>query len=120
VPKGRVITQAPAANTSVDKGSRVTIVVSKGPEKVDVPNTVTETKNQARSDLRAAGFKVRVMTQESATQPPGTVLSQTPPGGGKAVKGSTVTIFVATAPAGPGGTGPGSTTTTPSPPPTTP
>jgi serine/threonine-protein kinase len=114
--KGRVITQAPPSGSSVDKGSRVTITVSKGPEKVDVPDTVGETKDEARSDLRAAGFKVRVVQQESADQPEGTVIRQTPAGAGKAVKGSSVTIYVAIPPAGSGGTGPGSTTTTPSPP----
>jgi serine/threonine-protein kinase len=117
VPKGQVISQAPPATTSVDKGSRVTITVSKGPEKVDLPDTVGETKDQARADLRAAGFKVRAVQQESPDQPRGTVLRQSPAGGGQAVKGSTVTIYVAIPPAGSGGTGPGSTTTTPTPPP---
>jgi beta-lactam-binding protein with PASTA domain len=115
-PKGQVTAQAPPSNSSVDKGSHVTITVSKGPEKVDVPQVVGQSKDDARATLRDAGFKVKVVEQESATQPEGTVLRQSPPSGGKAVKGSSVTIFVAIPPAGSGGTGPGNTTTTPAPP----
>jgi serine/threonine-protein kinase len=114
-PKGKVISQSPGAGATVDKGSRVTITVSKGPEKVAVPDVVNQSKADARATLRDAGFKVKVVEQESATATEGTVLRQTPAFGDKAVKGSTVTIYVAKAPAGPGGTGPGSTTTTPAP-----
>jgi serine/threonine-protein kinase len=118
VTKGKVISQSPTAGTTVDKGARVTIVVSKGPQMVAVPDEVTKTKADAVTDLRAAGFKVKVVEQES-TLTAGTVISQSPTAGTKAVKGSSVTIVVAKAPAGTGGAGPGSTTTTPAPPPGT-
>jgi serine/threonine-protein kinase len=85
---------------------------------VAVPDEVTKTKADAVTDLRAAGFKVKVVEQES-TLTAGTVISQNPTAGTKAVKGSSVTIVVAKAPAGTGGAGPGSTTTTPAPPPGT-
>jgi serine/threonine-protein kinase len=118
-PKGKVISQSPGGGATVDKGSRVTITVSKGPAKVAVPDVVGQSKADARTTLRDAGFKVKVVEQESATATEGTVLRQSPPFGDNAVKGSTVTIYVAKAPTGPGGTGPGSTTTTPTPPPGT-
>jgi serine/threonine-protein kinase len=111
-PKGRVTAQDPGGNTSADKGSLVTITVSKGPEKVAVPDEFNQTRAAATADLKSLGFKVKVVDQES-TQPKGTVVRQNPTAGTKAVKGSTVTIFVAIPPAGTGGTGPGSTTTTP-------
>jgi eukaryotic-like serine/threonine-protein kinase len=104
-PKDRVISQSPGAGATVNKGSRVTITVSKGPEKINVPNVVDQLKGDAQATLRNAGFKVKVVTQETAAKPPDTVLRQSPPGDSKAVKGTTVTIFVAKAPAGP--TGPG-------------
>ena len=116
-PKGQVIAQSPPGNTTVVKGSRVTITVSKGPEKVDVPNVVGQSKADARATLQDAGFKVKAVEQETADQPEGTVLRQSP-STGKQDKGSTVTIFVAVAPPGTGGAGPGSTTTTPTPTPT--
>jgi eukaryotic-like serine/threonine-protein kinase len=114
-PKDEVVSQTPGGGATVDKGSRVTITVSKGPEKVEVPNVVGQDKADARATLSDAGFKVKVVEQESADQPEGTVLRQSP-SSGKQDKGSTVTIFVATAPAGTGqGPGGGDTTTTPAP-----
>jgi serine/threonine-protein kinase len=117
-PKDRVISQSPSPGTTADKGSRVTLLVSKGPQKVLVPGVVGQAQADATATLRGVGFKVTVVKQESATATPGNVVRQSPPGDSKAVKGSVVTIYVAKAPPnnGPGGTGPGTTTT---PPPTT-
>src|SRR4051812_15211477 len=111
--KDRVISQNPTAGTTVDKGSRVTLLVSKGPEKVTVPSVVGQAEPDAKATLRGVGFKVTVVKQESTTATPGNVTRQSPPGDSKAIKGSTVTIYVAKAPPnnnGPGGTGPGGTT----------
>jgi serine/threonine-protein kinase len=107
-PKGQVTAQDPAAGSTVDKGSRVTLTVSKGPEKVEVPNVVTQDKADARATLRDAGFSVEVVERES-DQAENTVIRQSPPGGSKAVKGTRVTIYVAVPPPddGTGGTGPG-------------
>jgi eukaryotic-like serine/threonine-protein kinase len=105
-PKGQVTAQTPTAGTSVDKGSRVTLTVSKGPEKVDVPSVVGQDKADARATLRDAGFSVNVVEQES-NEAKGTVIRVSPPGGTSAVKGSTVTIYVAIPKPGTGGTGPG-------------
>jgi serine/threonine-protein kinase len=113
-----VTAQSPGGGTTVDKGSRVTLTVSKGPEKVVVPDVVGQSRADARATLTDAGFKVKVVEEESADQPEDTVLRQSPASGGKADKGSAVTIFVAVAPPGTGA-GPGSTTTTPSPAPGT-
>jgi beta-lactam-binding protein with PASTA domain len=117
-PKGTVIAQSPGGGATVDKGSRVTITVSKGPEQVQVPDVVGQSKADARATLQDAGFKVKVVEQQTADQPEGMVLRQSP-STGKQDKGSTVTIFVSVAPPGTGGAGPGSTTTTPAPTPGT-
>src|SRR4051794_7983172 len=114
-PKDEVVSQSPGGGATVDKGSRVTITVSKGPEKVEVPNVVGQDKADARATLTDAGFKVKVVEQESAGQPEGTVLRQSPPSGSKEDKGSSVTIYVATAPPSSSGPGNGDTTTTPAP-----
>jgi eukaryotic-like serine/threonine-protein kinase len=105
-PKGKVVSQDPVGGATANKGTRVTITVSKGPEKVVVPDVVTQTKADARAALRDAGFKVKVVKQESEL-PEGTVVRQSPPANTKAVKGSVVTIYVAIPPSGTGGTGPG-------------
>jgi serine/threonine-protein kinase len=105
-PKGQVTAQDPGAGAEVDKGSRVTLTVSKGPEKAEVPNVVGQDKADARATLRDAGFGVNVVDQES-DEPEGTVIRVSPPEGTKAVKGSAVTIYVAIPKPGTGGTGPG-------------
>jgi serine/threonine-protein kinase len=105
-PKGQVTAQTPAAGASVDQGSRVTLTVSKGPEKADVPDVVGQDKATARATLRDAGFRVNVVEQES-DEAKGTVIRVSPPGGTSAVKGSAVTIYVAIPKPGTGGTGPG-------------
>jgi serine/threonine-protein kinase len=97
VPHDHVIETRPPDGTQLDKGTSVTLVVSKGPEQVAVPDETGKTLADARSELESLGFTVAVKRQESATQSPGTVLSQDPPSGQRA-KGSTVTLTVAKAP----------------------
>ena len=49
VPKGQVISANPAAGASVPKGSHVQLLVSSGPEQVQVPNVVGQDKAHART-----------------------------------------------------------------------
>jgi serine/threonine-protein kinase len=95
VPEGEVISQDPAAGTEVDKGTRVTIVVSTGPEQVDVPDVVGLPLAEARRALRDAGLKVeeRTTTVTDESQD-GVVLDQSPDSGGEVDEGSTVVLFV--------------------------
>ncbi len=111
-PKDQVISQNPSAGTTVDKGSRVTLLVSKGPQKVVVPDVLRALVADARTTLRQAGFHVTTTSQQS-NDPKGTVLRQSPAGGTRAAKGSLVTLTVSTGPpnSGSGGTGPGGSTT---------
>jgi eukaryotic-like serine/threonine-protein kinase len=94
-PEGTVVATDPPANTSVPKGSTVTVSVSKGPTETDVPDVTSQDRDTAVSTLKASGFKVKVVTQdtEDPTQD-GIVLSQDPEGGSKAPPGSTVTVTV--------------------------
>jgi beta-lactam-binding protein with PASTA domain len=102
-PKNEVVSQSPTAGTQVDKGSQVTITVSKGQEKVEVPDVVGMDVKAARAALRGAGFKVTTV-KEPTTGGDNTVTAQTPSGGSKADKGSEVTITVASPDNGGGGT----------------
>ncbi|HEX5522483.1 MAG TPA: Stk1 family PASTA domain-containing Ser/Thr kinase [Pedococcus sp.] len=91
VPKGSVISQSPATGT-LFRGEQVTLVVSKGPEMVSVPNVQGRQLRQARKVLEDAGFQVRVENFMGGLF--GTVRSQSPAGDAKAPKGSTVTLVV--------------------------
>jgi len=91
VPKGSVIRQDPASGT-LFRGGKVTLVVSKGPEMVKVPDVERKQEDEARAILERAGFKVEV--QRFLGGAFGTVRLQDPEGGSMAPKGSTVTLTV--------------------------
>jgi len=94
-PQNQVIHQNPAPGTSATKGSSVALQVSNGPPQVTIPSVVGESAQQAVIDLENAGFQV---SQQFATvtdsSEDGSVLSQSPDGGSRATKGSTVTITI--------------------------
>jgi serine/threonine-protein kinase len=93
-PKGRVLSQAPVAGTRVTRGSRVTITVSRGIQKVDVPDVVGRSQDEASGILQGAGFTVRSMQVAAPAAQEGKVVRQKPGGGSQEDKGSTVTIYV--------------------------
>jgi beta-lactam-binding protein with PASTA domain/predicted Ser/Thr protein kinase len=95
----RVIATSPAEGTTVRKGSLVTLMVSRGKEKVTVPGVVGRARADAEQALQSAGLKVSVTEEESADSRPGTVLRQEPPAGTSVPKGGTVGLIVAKAPA---------------------
>jgi serine/threonine-protein kinase len=91
IPKGSVVRQDPAGGT-LFRGGKVTVVVSKGPEMVRVPDVERKQEDEARAILERAGFKVTV--QRFLGGAFGTVRLQDPGGGSLAPKGSTVTLTV--------------------------
>ena len=95
-PKGVVTRQSPGRGKSIPRGSEVTLWVSTGkPERV-VPSVLNESEQQAITDLRNAGFKVRVTTATPTSNYAlsGFVASQSPTSGVKRKDGTLVTISV--------------------------
>lgn len=98
-PKGIVIDQDPGAGDKADKGSKVDLVVSSGPEPVAVPDVVNVQRAKAINTLEDAGFKVREGQREtSADVKPGFVIRQSPAAGDEVAPGSTITIVVSSGP----------------------
>jgi serine/threonine-protein kinase len=91
VPKGSVITQSPRDGT-LFRGDTVTLVVSKGPVLVAVPNVVGQQLEQARQTLEGAGFTVTVRRALGGFF--GTVRLQDPAAGTEVPKGSTITVTI--------------------------
>ncbi len=92
-PKDIVVAQDPSS--SAPPGSTITLSVSKGPKESTVPDVTSQDEQSARDTLQSAGFKVAVQRQDVGDPGlDGIVLSQSPTGGTKAPKGSTVTITV--------------------------
>jgi len=94
-PEGEVIAQNPAAGTELDRGSRVTITVSKGIEKVSVPDVEGLPRRDASAQLRAAGL-VPVVREQDVTDPAedGVVISERPGASTELEKGKQVVIVV--------------------------
>jgi beta-lactam-binding protein with PASTA domain len=92
-PKGLVLRQVPTAGTEVPKDSPVVLIVSAGPQLVDVPDAVGLSAEEATTRLTEAGFRTRVR-QVSASEPAGTVVGQKPGGGSRAPRGQVVQISV--------------------------
>ncbi|MDP9070720.1 MAG: Stk1 family PASTA domain-containing Ser/Thr kinase [Actinomycetota bacterium] len=89
----RVFDQRPPADTEVDKGSTVTILVSQGLTEVEVPSVVGQDVETASRILERAGFTVQTSSRED-NRPAGRVLDQDPGGGQDAPKGSSVRLVV--------------------------
>lgn len=95
-PEGTILEQDPVANTVVDIGTLISVTVSNG--KIPVPDVVGKNETQAKNALVNAGFLVDIVKQADGSVPVGTVLSQSPDAKELALKGSIVTLTVASAP----------------------
>ncbi len=91
---GIVMDQDPGKDEKVDSGSTVKLVVSSGPEIVEVPNVVLLTQTEATARLDEAGLTVKVTPREVAGAEPGYVVEQNPAPGTEVSPGDQVEIFV--------------------------
>jgi eukaryotic-like serine/threonine-protein kinase len=94
-PKDEVISQSPTAGTRIERGERVTITISRGKAKVDVPDVEGLSAADAARVLRTAGLHPARRTRSVDNQDDdGVVIEQRPTGGSQADKGSSVVIVV--------------------------
>lgn len=91
VPKGEVISQSPDSGTAFQNDT-IQLVVSKGPPLVEVPDVMGMKRGDATQTLTKAGFQVKVKSIFGGYL--GRVRFQSPSGGSKAPKGSTITITI--------------------------
>lgn len=99
VEAGNVITLEPGEGSTVDQGSTVTVVVSKGSKsakEVSVPSVAGLSEADATDILEGKGLKVTTTTASSNKVDIGEVISQSPEAGTKAAPGSTVTLVINT------------------------
>jgi serine/threonine-protein kinase len=90
-----VIETRPSAGTEMQRGATVTVIVSKGPEDVAVPDVVGLDEESARLEIEGAGLTVSV--SDDPTEDPnedGLVVAQDPDGGTRVEEGSTIVLFV--------------------------
>ncbi len=94
-PEDEVLAQSPTGGSSVAKGTRVTITVSRGKAKVTIPDVVGLSASDAAGQLKAAKLKA-VKRQRTVTDQgeDGQVVDQRPGAGVQAEEGDTVVIVV--------------------------
>ena len=95
VEAGYVIEQSVKENEEIDAGESITIKVSKGTEKVTVPDLTGKTESEAKTAIKDAGLKLKtVVTTEDKTKEDGVVVKQSLEAGTDVEKNATITITV--------------------------
>lgn len=97
-PEGTVLEQDPPGGRQTTRGTPISLVVSAGPEKVEVPDVVGTSREQAARLLAAAGLALGNVREEASARAAGTVIAQSPGAGTEAKKGSRVDIVVSSGP----------------------
>lgn len=98
VDKGQIISSDPAAGTELKRDAEVSVVVSKGPQPIDVPSVTGKPLSSATTSLKDAGLKVsRADDAYSTSVPKGSVISQSP-AEGTLSRGEAVTLTVSKGP----------------------
>lgn len=97
VASGNVINQSIAGGNSVEEGVTIDLVVSKGPEKVTMPNLWGNPKDRAIEKLHALGLSVEVY-EEYSDEAEGRVFKTSPAADEKLAPGSMVQIYLSKGP----------------------
>ncbi len=102
VDNGLVCKQNPKANTRIEEGAEVDIVISKGAnttaEETVMPRVIFLNQEEAVRRLQELGLKVKIEEKEDQWVEKGYVIDQDPTEGATLRKGSLVTLKVSTGP----------------------
>ena len=93
VVEGNVIRSDPGAGVSIERGSRVTLVISTGAKQVAIAGVVGFEQDAAVARLRDQGLSV-IVHERASSEPEGTVVGQTPAAGQQVDEGSSITLLV--------------------------
>ena len=92
--EGMVMTQEPKGGAHASPGDTVTIVISKGPESVSMPELVGVSQEEAVNNLSKAGVSWLVSEAYSDEVAAGTVISQIPEAGIEVAPGENVHLVI--------------------------
>lgn len=94
VPADTVISTVPEADRSIKRGEKVLIMVSKGPEYIQVPEVTGASLSDAQKTLKDANLDVSVSEEYSDSIESRHVISQNPGGGNSVAPGSKVHLVI--------------------------
>ena len=96
VPLDRVASQTPSAGSKVEPGSQVQIIISDGPGKTSIPNSlIGKTLDEAKPILDGAGLVLAKTNAVESSEPPGTIVAVIPTPGTSVPAGSGVVLNIA-------------------------
>jgi eukaryotic-like serine/threonine-protein kinase len=98
-PADTVIGQDPPPGAFVSDGGSVTLVVSRGPPPVAIPNVSGQSPADAQAALEAQGFVVQVVRRYDETVPVDAVIGTDPAVGTEQPRDSTLELLVSDGPA---------------------
>jgi serine/threonine protein kinase/beta-lactam-binding protein with PASTA domain len=100
VATGDVISTDPTPGTRLQKGKTITLVLSRGKNRVDVPSVIKQPVSDAQATLQAHGLKFapNPLDKSSITVPKGDVISTSPAAGEPVKPGTIVTLTVSSGP----------------------
>ncbi len=95
IPANEVMSQSPAAGSSLAPDSTVTVRVSSGPAQFAVPDVGGQTIDAAVAALQAGGFRTNIEYVDDAGSSSGTILKQNPDAGTQVRRDAMITLSVA-------------------------
>lgn len=95
VPKGHVLMQDPPPGVYVKRNTEVTLTLSRGPRRIEVPDLSGQALQAAQVSLAGAGLVVgRTFDVYGATGDSGVVVDQQPPPGARVARDALVDLFL--------------------------
>jgi len=96
VEKGRVIRQEPQAGDVIQKGDTISLVVSRGPQMMEMPNVIGQTQENAVQELATKGLNATCFTVvNDGSEAAGCVVSASEDAGSMVEVGTTVVLYIA-------------------------
>ena len=99
VPAGQIMTQEPEADTVLKAGETIRLVVSKGPQKVEMPTIIGFSQDAAVQTLQSRGLIASCfMVVNDGSYAAGCVVSASEPAGAQVDVGTVITVYIAADP----------------------
>jgi eukaryotic-like serine/threonine-protein kinase len=98
VPRGRIVSQTPAAGSRVRRGWRLLVAESLGPQRAAIPDLIGQSEHAADINITRHGMQVgAIATTHLAGAAPETVVAQSPPPNAKDAASPKISLLLSAA-----------------------